>query len=346
MSTQNAVLSLPTPGTNTKLDRGKFLSLLSSRGWTKGDLAQQTGIHPATLAAYERGARSPGTEQLLLLADALDVDPRDLWPTPIRRLQKFSESINEDKQPRWSISKVHDYLRCPALYWFRHIARAPTTETVTVDQAIGSAVHRGVEHLLRKRVGVPAHDPKESVRASLALDVPLLDVDKGTQEEAPDVPSLEDESMTLLQLYETNVAPTFTPVAAEQRSEIELGGAKFTVVLDTITDDAWVRDLKTSKRRPSQADIDESLQATAYSRGYRELTGEPSKGVAFDYLIRKKNPEAVTFTTHRDADDERRLERIVEGVIQAAGEGRFYPNPMNKFGCGTCPYRNECKATF
>src|SRR5690606_24288335 len=257
----------------------------------------------------------------------------------------FAQAAAPQEPPRWSISKVYDYLRCPALYFFRHVSNIEIQETVSVDLAIGSAVHRGVEALLKNRMGQEGGDPEKAIQASLELDAPHLEpADEG--EEPPALDDLRQESVQLLKLYAENIAPAFKPIAVEQRVEFELGGTLFTAVLDTITEDYTVRDLKTSRRRPSESDIAENIQATAYSRGFRALTGEPAKSVTFDYLIRKKKPEAVSIESQRDAKDEARLERIVEGVVRAVDQGHFYPNPTNKFGCKGCPYNAICKETF
>lgn len=342
--TVQAVLAPKAHKPESGFNAAKFKKLRDERGWSNRDVARHTGIHPSTISAYLRGTRSPGAKQLMLLADAFNVDPRQFWETPAQKLADFAQAAAPQEPPRWSISKVHDYLRCPALYFFRHVSNIEI-QTVSVDLAIGSAVHRGVEALLKNRMGQEGGDPEKAIQASLELDAPHLEpADEG--EEPPALDDLRQESVQLLKLYAENIAPAFKPIAVEQRVEFELGGTLFTAVIDTITEDYTVRDLKTSRRRPSESDIAENIQATAYSRGFRALTGEPAKSVTFDYLIRKKKPEAVSIESQRDAKDEARLERIVEGVVRAVDQGHFYPNPTNKFGCKGCPYNAICKETF
>lgn len=325
---------------------GTLRARMREKGLTATSLAARSGIKRETLRAYLKGRRLPGATNLLALAEALECDPRELLPTASTLLGDFSRRASDPATQTWSISKIRDYLRCPAYFWFRHVAGTPAEEPATPEQVIGQAVHAAVEQALRAKMGQPATDPEAALRDALARETAYLAPDPETGE-LPPVEGLESEARSLLDLYLREVAPGIRPVAVEQRVEVRLAGVPFTVVLDVATEDGWVRDLKTTGRRPAEAELADNLQATACSLGYRQLFGRAEEGIAFDYLIRRKRgPEALTLTAKRGPKDHARLERVVEGVVSAVSRGAFYPNPDNRFGCARCPFREMCLETF
>ena len=45
-----------------------------ARGYTQSDMAQKLGVTPSAYAMYERGEREPGIENLIKIAQILDID--------------------------------------------------------------------------------------------------------------------------------------------------------------------------------------------------------------------------------------------------------------------------------
>ena len=318
----------------------RLKALLAQRGWSAADAARETGLSAATIARYLRGGK-PSADSLLRLARTFDVDPWTLYGAPSAQLTALAEEWSDDDPPRWSYSKLADYLRCPAYFYFRHVAEVEGQ--VDADTVIGGAVHAGIEQVLRAKAGLPAEDPAEAVAGKVMTEAPYLAPnDDGTPVD-PD--ALTKEATKLVQVYAEQVAPTFEPVAVEQRLEADIAGVKVTAVLDVVDSEGRVRDTKTSKRKPAQTDLDESLQATIYDIAFTQHFGQPPKGVVFDYLLRRQNGsvDVATFPARERTDaDRNRLARTLEGVVNAVEKGVFYPNPQNKFGCARCPFRAEC----
>lgn len=51
----------------------RLLALRNARGWTQGDLGQRAGgIRHTTVGKYERNGESPGADNLIAIAMALD----------------------------------------------------------------------------------------------------------------------------------------------------------------------------------------------------------------------------------------------------------------------------------
>lgn len=49
-----------------------------NRGWTLRDLAERSGVPDSTLSRYERGRSTPGADELVAIAEALETSPHDL----------------------------------------------------------------------------------------------------------------------------------------------------------------------------------------------------------------------------------------------------------------------------
>lgn len=50
-----------------------------ARGMSQGDLADAAGVHRTYVSSLERGLRNVGFDNILALADALGVDPAELF---------------------------------------------------------------------------------------------------------------------------------------------------------------------------------------------------------------------------------------------------------------------------
>ena len=335
----------------------RIAALAAERGLGAQALARAVGVSVPTARRWLYGSHQPTLATAVRLAEVLGVPVSALAPTPTQEaregLHSLSANLGEAARRTWSITKVHDYLRCSAYYYFRHIAEVP--EPGSTALAIGHAVHRGIEVSYTGRMpsGTPA-DAKAAMLDDLNANMPdaapdagLGDEESADAEEADSFESLSDEATALLALYRAKVAANIRVRAAEQRTEVDVAGVAFTVVADVITEDGFVRDTKVSKRKPSEADIAEDLQATAESLAYRQLYGEPEQGIVFDYLLRhKRGPAHVPMATTRGERDHARLARIVGGVADDVAREAFYPNPDTKFGCKSCPFFEACRQTF
>ena len=49
------------------------------RGWSQEDLAEAAGLHRTYVSGLERGLRNVGLDNVYALADALGVEPADLF---------------------------------------------------------------------------------------------------------------------------------------------------------------------------------------------------------------------------------------------------------------------------
>lgn len=336
--------------------RHRIAALAAARRIADRDLAAAVGVSLPTVRRWLRGSHQPLLGAAVRLAEVLGVPVSTLAPTPTQEaregLRALSGGLSEGARRTWSISKVHDYLRCSAYYYFRHIAEVP--EPGSVALALGHAVHKGIEVSYTGALpdGRPA-DPRRAMLDDLGANLPVVPAGGAAAEEGEaaaeeaGLEALSEEAAALLGLYRAKVAANIAVRAAEQRTEVDIAGVAFTVVADVITEDGFVRDTKVSRRKPSEADIAEDLQATAESLAYRHLYGEPERGIVFDYLLRHKaGPVHTPMPTERTERDHARLSRIVAGVAEGVAREAFYPNPDTKYGCRSCPFLAACKQAY
>lgn len=57
----------------------RIAHLRVSRGLTQTQLAAEVGVQGETVRRWEAGMRITNADSLIRVADALDVDPRELW---------------------------------------------------------------------------------------------------------------------------------------------------------------------------------------------------------------------------------------------------------------------------
>jgi hypothetical protein len=146
------------------------------------------------------------------------------------------------------------------------------------------------------------------------------------------------------QVYHTAIVSRIRPLSdwTERWVEWQIGGVPFHGRVDCVDDQGTVRDTKPKKRRPTQDDINDSLQLTAYWEAVRQITGTAPKAVAWDVLVRNKQPVAETNLAGGSPKEVSRLTRIVLTVLEGADKSIIYPNWGVAMGCATCPFRERC----
>jgi hypothetical protein len=100
-----------------------------------------------------------------------------------------------------------------------------------------------------------------------------------------------------------------------------------------------VLELKTSKRRWGQDQIDFDFQPTAYRAAARTV-GYDDVGLELIVTTKGKTPLVQSERLLRHDRDERELAEIVFGVHRAVDAGADYP--MRGWQCRSCPHADAC----
>lgn len=162
----------------------------------------------------------------------------------------------------------------------------------------------------------------------------------------------KDSLSAMSYLHAIEQAPDYQPIMVEQKVEIVIPNSPRNLlgVIDLGTDQNEVVDFKTSGRKKSQSDVDDSLQLTVYAAAFHAITGTPAENVKFDCVIQTKTKtyRQVLKSNRFEADFAALAERInmMDSAIQA---GVFLPAPPDAWWCSdkwcgyyrTCPYTRQ-----
>lgn len=211
-------------------------------------------------------------------------------------------------EPVYSISQIEGYLRCPRRWYYRYRLGLPDPPGPEAEW--GTAFHAAVEAYY---TGQP-------------------------------MPVLSEDLAQAWTVYHTAIARHVVPLPGwtERWITFRLAGALFRGRIDVVDQQLTVRDTKTRRRRPSQEDVNDSLQLTAYYAGVQQTLGEWPKAVAWDCLIRNKQPVAETYLADRTPADVDHLQRVVDRVLNAIAKEIFVP-AWGCLGCVSCPFRARCR---
>ncbi len=210
-----------------------------------------------------------------------------------------------------SISEIDTFLRCPARWRYKY--QLGLDDPAGPDAQWGTTFHAAVEAYY---TGQP-------------------------------LPDLPDDVQAAWTVFEREIARRVRPLPGwtERWVTWTLGGVHFTGRIDCVDDQLTVRDTKTKRRRPAQDDVHHALQLTAYWEAVRQTLGDPPKAVAWDVLVRNKQPVAETYLADRQPRDVARLTHIVLTVLEQADKGLIYPH-WGSLGCPTCPFRDRCLTDY
>jgi CRISPR/Cas system-associated exonuclease Cas4 (RecB family) len=119
--------------------------------------------------------------------------------------------------------------------------------------------------------------------------------------------------------------------------------ARVDLIVDT-GDELVVSDFKTARCSWNDLKVEDlAPQLLLYSELVKPLAvGRPIK-LAFAVLTKTKVPELTVHDVPHDPQQVARTKKIVEQVWQAIQAGFYWPapSPMN---CGSCPFRQPCRA--
>jgi hypothetical protein len=152
-------------------------------------------------------------------------------------------------------------------------------------------------------------------------------------------------TISMAKTYLEKVAPPRFPKSIEKTlySTIHELPVPLMGIVDLITVDNVVSDLKTGAKKWNQARADNSIQATVYDKLVSDFTGKPS-GIEFTVLINGKD-EAQVVTTERTVSDLKVLVLRIKSMLSGVESGIFNPTHPDNWICNEryCGYHPICK---
>lgn len=247
-----------------------------------------------------------------------------------------------------SYSQYSCYSLCGEQYRRKYVAKEYSPMTVPIIK--GRSVHKVAEKNYGQKI-TTYRDMKdtdmimygvEMFRVEQKAGVELTKEEKGIGK-AKVFNSAEQEVIGCTSKYSKAISPRVQPVAVEQYYKIPIAEEiEMVVVIDTITLDGGIRDLKVSKRRYS----DKEMQLILYSEVYRRKYGMLPKHTAIDKLHTKNGlylyEEITGAVTLEDVNVViRRMNMMIKGIKAEV----FMPASPSDWICSPkwCAFFYDCK---
>jgi hypothetical protein len=156
-----------------------------------------------------------------------------------------------------------------------------------------------------------------------------------------------DSAVRLTETYHREMAPRVKPLYVEEILFLDVGlSLPLRGILDLVTEDFAMEDIKTSSKAKSQSEVDASLQLTFYSglfAGNNE--GKWPSICRINNLIDNSKSYLKTFETRRDEKDFKALIIRIEFMLAQIKTGLFPPCEPTSWACNEkwCGFALTCK---
>jgi len=257
------------------------------------------------------------------------------------------------QKPHISYSQIETYISCGLQYKFSRIDRLPP-EFIPDNLVFGSTIHRLLAQFYEaKMVGdlmllSDIHELFKKLWTEAAKDRNDIRYADGK-----DFETLLTQGIDLLAAWFSNLDDNnYRVLAIEEAFTFDLADIPVPVIgaIDLVEEDESgtiiITDFKTSKRSYSANEIDSNMQMTLYqcaakSNGYadREIL------LRFDVLIKTKKKTFETYYTIRTENDEKRMIKKIQQVLNGISKGVFVPNDSS-YRHKNCQYRQYCDEWF
>lgn len=243
-----------------------------------------------------------------------------------------------------SPSQINTYTKCPMSWYFRYAKglKIPPSGAMT----LGSAFHTGTGVNYSQKI-----ESFEDMPVSDVLEVYSEDFDiraESTEWNSEDPGTTKDSGVQLLEKYQQVIAPETQPTQVEQGFSLDLRNQniRFVGYIDLLDTNNWVIETKTTSKSLREPRHEHMLQGIAYAAAREAISGEPTPGVRFDYAIRKKEPDVLSFNAHPTEQDTDYFLTVLTEVAHAIESEVWIPNRAH-FLCSRkwCGYWSQCEKT-
>lgn len=256
------------------------------------------------------------------------------------------------KKPYTSPSQLDTICRCPEQW--RRIYMEGERLPPGVAAMQGTAVHDGAAINFRQKIktheDLPRNDIVEAAVAKFEAEAAgtyVMTPEESSRGAGTVIGEAKDQVADMATLLADEIVPEYQPVLVEQPVRIILPEASHDLlgILDLADDKRRVVDFKTSGKRKTQGEADQSVQLTFYAAGHRVLTGELPTELRLEVMVKKGVPERQIVRTQRGPDDFAALAHRVNSVLQIIDNGVFMPAPPGSWYCSAkwCGFWPTCR---
>jgi len=260
-----------------------------------------------------------------------------------------------ERVTRLSVSRLNMYFRCGMQFYYLVVKDRPVPPgwALVVGGSVHEAPHGNLKHKLAFQEFMPLDQVETAARDALAQrwdkeGVRLESEEHKKMGEKAARAEAIDTSVRLVRLHYRELAPTLRPTRVEHKWWLDVAGTDCTLtgIIDVQEALASLRELKTSKRSPTQADADDSLQLSLYALAIWKLDGALPERVWIDSLVHTKQEKLVQLQSARRPEDFGHLTNRIAAAFDAINKGVFVPAPVDAWCCserfcgwwGMCPY--------
>lgn len=248
-----------------------------------------------------------------------------------------------------SVSQLNMFMRCGLQYKFRYVDQIVRPPGVSLVE--GSSMHKALEVGLREKMDTgnigPVSVMKDAWHETWTEKKKEIE-NWGDDGEQKVVHEVEKRGLTLLGKYHHEKMPVVHPIDVEQRFWTTIGKNNIPVLgyIDMIDQDKIdlvngrsVVDHKVVRATKSQADADNDIQLTLYSK----VSQAPR--VRFDCFVKTKEPKIKSVSSVRTRHDYRWLARVFDAVAETISAGVFLPADPSHWTCTPkfCGYYYTCR---
>jgi CRISPR/Cas system-associated exonuclease Cas4 (RecB family) len=245
-----------------------------------------------------------------------------------------------------SVSRITAYNTCSAKFAFQYIEqiKCPSRSPLL----FGSSFHVSEAENYRQKIKT-----EQDLSVSDVCDIFSTQFEEGSHDVMwqpdEDKGEIKDSGYSLIGKYHEIVTPNIQPAFVEQEFELKLKGADitFTGIMDLVTKDKKLRELKTKSRKPSAVEDNHKLQVTTYTAGYIVTNKEKPSEIWLDYAVHTKTPQIISYPVTVTDSDIRYLLSLIGAVKNGIEKGIAIPNRSSMM-CSRkyCSYCYECENVY
>ena len=273
------------------------------------------------------------------------IDPEPLPTHAVSPLDDGPSSIEPDRKPALSATSLGMLTRCGMQWKFRYVdgIKAPPSVALTVGKGTHEAVRRNLTAKLENGELLTEEEVTELARDRTLIE---WDANEPVLQEDETQGAAVDQAVALARVHHAELAPLIQPVALERAWRVEIEDSTHDLMgyIDIEEAGGRIRDTKTKKKTPSQAEVDRSIQLTLYALGKYVVDGEAPSELTIDALLKTKQPSTAVITTHRGPDDFAAVLQRHQAATALINAGTFIPTSPDNWWCSQkfCGYWDRC----
>ncbi len=238
-----------------------------------------------------------------------------------------------------SPSQATTFLDCAARWYYGRVLKLP--DPANGGLALGRAIHTAAAAVMRGKGANAGQLPEYAAALEIFDSAWANELEQA--ELAPDEEriALADTGRRMLQAWHTQVAPGLSPAAVELPITGVIGGALIHGIIDLVTTDGIVVDLKTAAKKPGSIRQDHAFQLATYA-----MLGDYH--TARSVTVTKTATPAIVQHTIQIGPSERKHAEAIYPLVAEAMQSGIYPPRRSSMLCSRkhCAFWRACEAEY